>query len=156
MTVELIGIIALLIGIVSIFCEPAFIVRVFFCSTLLGSAAAFTLPALGGTNIQPAHLLLGFLAFKLVGSGDPKRLTAGFAIGRPGFWLMLTLIWSLISAYFLPRIFEGETFVFPARSTGYTLPLEPGTSNLTQSIYLIGDFVCFMLLYAYASTRAGR
>src|SRR5437879_4017644 len=93
MTIELIGIIALLIGAVSIFCEPAFIVRVFFCSTLLGSAAAVTLPALGDTNIQPAHLLLGFLAFKLIGSGDPERLKTGLAIGRPGFWLMLALIW---------------------------------------------------------------
>jgi hypothetical protein len=156
MTIELIGIIALLIGIVSLFCKPAFIVRVFFCSTLLGSAAAFTLPALGGTNVQPAHLLLGFLAFKLIGSGDPKRLTAGLAIGRPGFWLMLTLIWSVLSAYFLPRLFAGQTFVFPTRTTGYTLPLEPGTSNLTQSVYLIGDFVCFILLYGYAATRFGR
>jgi hypothetical protein len=69
---------------------------------------------------------------------------------------MLTLIWSVLSAYFLPRIFQGETFVFPARTTGYTLPLEPETSNLTQSVYLIGDFICFILLYGYAATRAGR
>jgi hypothetical protein len=156
MTIELIGIITLLIGTVGIFCEPAFIVRVFCCSTLLGSAAAFTLPALGNTNIQPAHLLLGFVAFKLIGSGDPKRLKAGLAIGRPGFWLMLALIWSVLSAYFLPRIFEGQTFVFPARTIGYTLPLQPGTANLTQSLYLIGDFVCFILLYGYAATRVGR
>jgi hypothetical protein len=156
MTIEFIGIITLLIGTVSIFCKPAFIVRAFFCSTLLGSAAAFTLPALGGTNIQPAHLLLGFLALNLIGSGDPKRLKAGFAIGRPGFWLMLVLIWSVLSAYFLPRMFEGQTFVFPTRTIGYTLPLRPGTANLTQSVYLIGDFVCFILLYGYAATRVGR
>jgi hypothetical protein len=156
MTIELIGIIALLIGTAGIFCEPAFVVRVFFCSTLLGSAAAFTLPALGATSIQPAHLFLGFFAFKLMGSGNPKGLKAGLAIGRPGFWLMLALIWSVLSAYFLPRIFAGQTFVFPTRTTGYTLPLEPGTSNLTQSVYLIGDFVFLILLYGYAATRVGR
>jgi hypothetical protein len=156
MTIELIGIIALLIGIVGIFCEPAFIVSVFFCSTLLGSAAAFTLPALGGTNIQPAHLLLGFLAFKLIANGGSNRMKEGLAIGRPGFWLMLALIWSVLSAYFLPRIFAGQTFVFPARTTGYSFTLEPATSNLTQSIYLVGDFACFILLHGYAATRIGR
>jgi hypothetical protein len=69
MTIELIGFIALGFGLFSIFCEPAFIVYVFLCSTLLGSAAAIILDSLGGTNISPAHLLLGFLTFKLIGSG---------------------------------------------------------------------------------------
>jgi hypothetical protein len=156
MTVELIGIITLFAGVVSIFCPSAFIVAAFLCSTLLGSAAAFTLPALGGTSIQPAHVLLGFLAVKLIGNGDSRRLITPLTMGRPGFWLMLAVVWSTISAYFLPRLFAGQTFVFPTRTTGYTLPLEPGTSNLTQSIYLLGDFACFVLLYSYAMTRNGR
>ncbi|MCA1454134.1 hypothetical protein I6F35_13030 [Bradyrhizobium sp. BRP22] len=156
MTVELIGIITLLAGLVGIFCPSAFIVTAFFCSTLLGSAAALTLPALGDTNIQPAHLLLGFMAAKLISNGDQKRVLAALVMGRPGLWLMLAVIWSAISAYFLPRLFAGQTFVFPTRTSGYSLPLAPGTSNLTQSIYLIGDFGCFILLYAYATTCGGR
>jgi hypothetical protein len=156
MTVELIGIITLLAGLVGLFCPSAFIVTAFFFSTLLGSAAALTLPVLGDTNIQPAHLLLGFLAAKLISNGDQKRTLAALVAGRPGLWLMLAVIWSAVSAYFLPRLFAGQTFVFPTRTSGYSLPLQPGTSNLTQSLYLIGDFGCFILLYAYATTSGGR
>jgi hypothetical protein len=157
MTVELIGLIALLLGFVSVFRKPAFIVSVFLCTTLLGSAAAFTLPALGGTNISPAHLLLGFLAFKLLSTAEVRnRIVDGLGFGRPGFWLLVAVCYSIVSAYFMPRIFAGQTFVFPARTTGYSSPLEPVTANLTQSIYLAGDFICFILFHAYAATRKRR
>jgi hypothetical protein len=156
MTVELIGIITVLVGIVSIFCGPAFIVTAFFCSTLLGSAAAFTLPELGGTSIQPAHVLLGFLAVRLLFHRDPRRMTVALAPGGAGFWLMFAVLWSALSAYILPRLFAGEIFVFPMRTTGYSLPLEPGTSNFTQSVYLFGDFLCFLVLYSYGTSTDGR
>jgi hypothetical protein len=157
MTLEVVGIISLAIGFIGIFCEIPFIVYMFWSSTLLGSAAAFTLPALGGTNISPSHLLLGFLAYKLLSTGDFfKRMGACLSFGRPGFWLMLVLFDGLLSAYFMPRLFAGQTFIFPVRTTGYSELLEPATSNLTQSIYLIGDFVCFILIYTYATTPGAR
>ena len=157
MTLEVVGIISLAIGFIGIFCEIPFIVYMFWFSTLLGSAAAFTLPALGGTNISPSHLLLGFLAYKLLSTGDFfKRMGACLSFGRPGFWLMLVLFDGLLSAYFMPRLFAGQTFIFPVRTTGYSELLEPATSNLTQSIYLIGDFVCFILIYTYATTPGAR
>jgi hypothetical protein len=65
MTFEFIGIITLLVGLVGLFRQPPFIVYSFFCFTLLGAAAAFVLTSLGGTNISPAHLLLGFLTLLL-------------------------------------------------------------------------------------------
>ncbi len=163
MTIELIGFIALGFGLFSIFCEPAFIVYVFLCSTLLGSAAAFILDSLGGTNISPAHLLLGFLTFKLIGSGNyAKNSAQGLAFGRAGFWLLLTLIYALMSAYVMPRLFQGQTSTFPLRTvtgsdnTAASFALAPAMSNLTQSIYFIGDFVCFIVLYGYAATHDGR
>src|SRR5437588_5029359 len=116
MTVELIGLVALLLGLISLFGEPAFIVSVFLSTTLLGSAAAFTLPALGGTNISPSHLLLGFLAFKLLTTEKFFNRTGEcLSFGRPGFWLMLLLVDGLLSAYFMPRIFAGQTFIYPVR-----------------------------------------
>jgi hypothetical protein len=157
MTLELVGIIALAIGFIGIFCRIPFIIYMFWCSTLLGSAAAFTLPALGGTNISPSHLLLGFLAYKLLSTKDFfKRTGECLSFGRPGFWLMLILFDGLLSAYFMPRIFAGQTFIFPVRTTGYIELLEPATSNLTQSIYLISDFVCFILIYTYATSPGAR
>lgn len=157
MTLEVVGIISLAIGFIGIFCNIPFIVYMFSCSTLLGSAAAFTLPALGGTNISPSHLLLGFLAYKLLSTEDfLKRIGNSLSFGRPGFWLMLVLFYGLLSAYFMPRLFAGQIFVFPVRTTGYSELLEPGTSNLTQSVYLFGDFVCFILFYTYATTPGAR
>jgi hypothetical protein len=158
MTVEPIGIAILLIGLMSLFLEPAFIVSVFVCSTLLGSAAAIVLDSLGGTNIQPAHILLGFLAIRLL---SDRKIAAcamhGITIGWPGFWLILTALFTLVSAYLMPRLFAGETFVFPVRSlTPFMVRLEPTTSNLTQSIYFAGDLICFVVIFGYASSFPGQ
>jgi hypothetical protein len=60
MTVELIGMITLALGLLSLFRPASFIVQLFLSSTLLGSSAAFILEAVGGTNISPAHCCWGF------------------------------------------------------------------------------------------------
>jgi hypothetical protein len=158
MTVELIGVIALAVGFASLFLGPAFITYMLLSFSLLGAAAAFVLTAVGGTNISPGHLLLGFLCIKLLTSREISRgALQGLLIGRPGFWLLLSLIYSLISAYAMPRLFFGQTYVFLVRALDHhAVPLAPTMSNLTQSIYLTADFICFIVLYGYATTRAGR
>jgi hypothetical protein len=158
MTVELIGVIALAVGITSLFLGPAFITYIFLAFTLLGAAAASVLESLGGTNISPGHLLLGFLCIKLLTSREISHDAAqGLVIGRPGFWLLLTLIYGIISAFVMPRLFHGQTQVFLVRNIDpYSVPLAPTMSNLTQSIYLTADFICFIVLYGYASKPAGR
>ena len=158
MTFEFVGFFSLLIGILSLYCRESFIVYMFFCATLLGAAAAFVLTNLGGTNISPAHLLLGFLTVRLLRIRQiSSKSIQGLAFGFPGFWLLLTVIYSSLAAYLMPRIFAGQTFTFPVRSEStYTiLPLAPAMSNLTQSIYFIGDLICFVVIYGYASTQRG-
>jgi hypothetical protein len=159
MTIELIGILTLVVALLGMYREPEFIVYAFFFATLLGSAAAFVLDSLGGTNISPAHLLLGFLTIKLM--SKPAVLQSSIreiAVGRPGFWLLLTTIYAVLSAYFMPRIFAGQTLIFSVREArnAYGTPLEPAMSNVTQSIYLVANFVCFFVLSGYATQRAGR
>jgi hypothetical protein len=157
MTVEPIGIIALLLGLISLALPAPFIFYAFVCSTLLGASAALTLDSLGGTSIQPAHLLLGFLTYKSV--ADPenrKRIWQSISAGQPGFWLLLTTLYCVASAYLMPRLLASGTAVFPVRSLGYRVPLEPAMANLTQSVYFVGDFVCFVLVSAYASSLFGR
>ncbi len=158
MTVELIGIIALVFGLVGLFLPLSFMVYVFLCSTLLGASAALTLDSLGGTSVQPAHLLLGFLAYgSLTERGNWQRVVRTMSMGRPGFWLLLTMIYGTVCAYVMPRLFVGQTLIFPVRSEGgYRMSLGPAMSNLTQSIYFIGDFVCFILISGYAATVSGR
>jgi hypothetical protein len=159
MRVEIIGGIALVLGIIGLIAPPSFIVYVFFGSTLLGAAAAIILDSLGGTTIQPAHLLLGFLTIKLLTSRDVRLgMVRAIAIGSPGFWLLLTVCYATITAYALPRLFMGQTLTFAVRAEGfnYSAPLVPTTSNLTQSIYFIGDAVCFLVLSGFGSTVEGR
>lgn len=157
MTLEYVGVLALVIGLIGLWRPSSFIVYCFVSSTLLGSAAAFVLDALGGTNISPSHLLLGFLTLRLLGDKE-LAATAGRQItfGRPGFWLLVTVFYSLIGAFCLPRLLAGDTQIFAVRaSTPFSVPLAPSMSNLTQSIYFTADLVCFIVLSAYASTAQG-
>jgi hypothetical protein len=159
MTVELIGGIALVFGLIGLFVDQSFIVYVFFGSTLLGAAAAFILDSLGGTTIQPAHMLLGFLTIKLMTSRDIRAgALRAISFGTPGFWLAVTVAYATIGAYMMPRLFLGQTYTFAVRAQGenYAAPLAPTTSNLTQSVYLIGDFICFFVLSGLGSSEAGR
>ena len=158
MTFEIIGIVALLSGILSLYFQQSFIVYVFFCATLLGAAAAFVLTDLGGTNISPAHLLLCFLVLRLFRTPEIlENARRGLSFGRPGYWFLLTVIYSTFAAYLMPRIFAGQTLIFAVRSqTTFSTPLVPTMSNLTQSIYFIGDLVCFVAIYGFAGTRSGH
>jgi hypothetical protein len=131
----------------------------FFFMTLLGSAAATVLESLGGTNIPPADLLLGFLTLKLLSDRDVRENSVREILpGRPGFWMLMTTIYAVLSAYFMPRLFAGQTLVYSIRDNlfGYPVPLEPAMSNLTQTIYFVADFVCFLVLCGYGAEAGGR
>jgi hypothetical protein len=158
MTVELIGVVVLFLGLISLFRPPSFVVYLFFASTLLGAAAAFILDSLGGTTIQPAHLLLGVLTIKLMSNREIRVGTLkAMAIGSPGFWLLITAIYAAITAYAMPRLFMGQTFTFAVRAEDYfAAPLVPTTSNLTQTIYFFGDCVCFLVLSGFGTTESGQ
>jgi hypothetical protein len=160
MTVELIGGIALILGLIGLFLEPTFIVYVFFASTLLGAAGAIILDAIGGTTIQPAHLLLGFLTLKLMNSRDVREgALRAVAVGTPGFWLLVTMVYGTMTAYLMPRLFSGQTLAYAVRAQGpynYAAPLAPTASNLTQSIYFIGNFICFFVLCGFANSHSGQ
>jgi hypothetical protein len=157
MTVEPIGIIIILVGLYGLYKPPAFLIYAFLTSTLLAAAAAFNVSAIGGMSIQPAHVLFGFLLLKFLSSREIVQKTLEAAqFGRPGFWLMLTVILSIVTAYFMPRLFQGETFVFPVRAQAVGMsPLEPSTTNITQSAYFIADASCFLLLSGFGATRGG-
>jgi hypothetical protein len=161
MTVEIVGMIAMAFGISSFLLGSSFAIYVFMISTLFGASAAFILTAMGGSPISPSHLLLGFLVANLIARSDVwERAARGLAFPHAGFWLCLTAVYGVVSAFFLPRVFAGLTYVFAARvesGAGYTLiPLGPSTGNITQTIYFTADFICFMACYAYASTHNGK
>ncbi len=161
MQVEPIGLLTIALGFLGWIAGPTFAAYVFFSSTLLSAAAAILLTSLGQANIQPAHLLLGFLALAALVRRDTVRLVGrSLAFPNEGFWLLLTAIYAALSAIFLPRILAGTTYVFAiARSITATeivaIPLEPTSGNITQTVYFIGDVVCFYLFYTYACKPGG-
>lgn len=116
--------------------------------TLFGATAAVSLPALGGAAITPALLFLPFLAlhavFARLRTHEPSMLS------RAGTLLGIVVLWGVISALVMPRVFAGETQVYIldrlSAKSARLYPLHPLPTNLTQSVYAIGHFVCFLSL----------
>jgi hypothetical protein len=158
MSIEPIGIFTVLLGLYSLASGYASTATVFVVMTLFGSAAAILA---GAANVQPAHLFLLFLAIATFGNGTrwPVALKM-LHFGQAGFWLALLAVYGAASAYFLPRFFAGESMIIPLGvseypSSGGTVPLGPVSSNLTQTIYIAADVVCFLTILALGSTRTG-
>lgn len=151
MNIEAFGIFTLCVGLLVLFKPLAFSMPIFFVATLLGATAAVTLPSMGSANIPPAHLLLGFLALKILLS--PTAFATArqeLAYPRPGFWLALTAVYVVFSAAFMPRLFAGLTYVYAVARTDagpgiLLVPLGPVSGNVTQSIYFVGGVVCFLV-----------
>jgi hypothetical protein len=158
MSIEPIGIFTVLLGLYGLASGYASTATMFVVMTLFGSAAAILA---GAANVQPAHLFLLFLAIATFWSGNHwSQALKMLGLGKPGFWLALLAVYGAASAYFLPRFFAGESMIIPLGvseypSTGGTVPLGPVSSNLTQTIYIVADLICFLTIVALGSTRAG-
>ncbi|MGY2051382.1 hypothetical protein [Methylobacterium sp. JK268] len=161
MTFEWIGLATVLAGFLCLAGGRRVALTLFPFATLLGAAAASVLTALGSANLQPAHLLLGFLILIALRRPFPRRAIAALAWPLPGFWLLITALYGALAAAFVPRLMEGATYVFTVARTdtgpGLILtPLAPVSGNLTQTAYFIGDLVCFCVIVAFTSDREGK
>jgi hypothetical protein len=161
MRIEIIGVVTVVLGLLGWIIGQRFAILVFFVATLLGAAAALVLTSLGGANIPPAYLLLGFLVLPAVLSRTTLR-RVGTAISPPnaGFWLLLTAVYTVLSAIFLPRLLAGATYVFAITRTQVgneiiAMPLAPTSGNITQAIYFLGDLACFLVFCDAASRPDG-
>src|SRR5260370_7811819 len=102
MQIEPLAVVMVAIGLVGWLAGPSFLIGAFFVSTLLGSAAAVTLTSLGSANIQPAYLMLGFVALYAVAQGRLRSATlASLAFPKDGFWLASTALYPVLSSAFL-------------------------------------------------------
>ncbi len=161
MQIEAIGILAVVLGFLGWFAGPAYTIHVFIASTLLGSSAAIILTVIGYANVQPAHLLLGFIIIAAIA----RRKFASVALRsltfpNEGFWLLLMAVYAVISAILLPRLLAGTTYVFAIARTEIgagiiSMPLAPTSGNITQTVYLIGDVACFFVFYMFAGELEG-
>jgi hypothetical protein len=114
--------------------------------TLFGGSSAITLTALGGSEVTPSVLFLPFLLLHALFAR--MRTREPLMLSRAGTLLFVVVAWGVTSAAVMPRVFDGETQVFILdRLAGKGLRLyglRPLTTNLTQSVYLLGHFACFL------------
>ncbi len=156
--IQPIGIATILLGVAGLAFGLAPTVFIFASLCLFGSAAAIIY---GSASIQPAHLYLLFVvvcAFKT--DRNVVAAVQTLRLGRPGFWLACLLVYGTLTAYFAPRFFASASLIIPLGasdypSTGGAVPLGPVSSNLTQTIYLGADMICFLAIVATASTNSG-
>src|SRR5687767_2753021 len=134
MTIEVIGALAVLAGFWGLWRGPVAAFWVLALSTLLGAAAAFKLPALGDASVPPALVLTGFFALSVV-LRTRMRVAAieSLTTPGPGFWILLFSVYAVVSAYFMPRLFQGLTYAYSlARNDAgigiVSLPLRPRAS----------------------------
>jgi hypothetical protein len=157
--VEPVGLVTFAIGILALFKGADLAMLCFMPMALLGSAGAVLLGGAG--TIQPAHLMLGFLVLAVF--ARPERLVLplrSVTFPREGFWLALVVVYGVAGAFLLPRVFADATGVNAIGSTDYgpsllLVPLGPTSGNITQSVYLVADALCFLTVLAFASTPRG-
>ncbi|MGR3802522.1 hypothetical protein [Marinibacterium profundimaris] len=115
-----------------------------------GAAAALNLPAVGGATIGQLELTLCFVLLIAAASpGGPDRLVGTLRPGQPGFWLLLVILYGVLSAAFLPRVFAGATDIFGlSRDVNadriISIPLGPSNGNITQTFYMVLSAACFL------------
>ena len=157
-SVDLIGVLTVVAGFVSLLLGTRAVFTTFILANLLGSAAAFQT---GSITIQPPHLLLAFVALSAL--GDRPLLTSSISALRfpkAGYWLTCLAVYGVLTAVFIPRIFAGTTLIIPLGAseygdTGSPVPLGPVSSNFTQSVYIMADLLCFLLVVGFSSTKEG-
>jgi hypothetical protein len=159
MTIEPIGAATMLLGLIALFQGADFALGAFIPLTLLGAAAAILLG--GSGTIQPAHLMLGFFAVTVLGNLDRfGPVLRSLTFPREGFWFCALAAYGIAGAFLLPRLFAGATGVNAIGATEHgpslvLVPLGPTSGNVTQSIYLMADVVCFLAVLAYATMPHG-
>ncbi|GAU86730.1 hypothetical protein BIWAKO_06678 [Bosea sp. BIWAKO-01] len=148
----------ILLGFICLYLGTGALAKGAIVTAIFGASSAVFI---GPANIPPGHVMLGFLA---VGAMTQRRVSAA-AIrslhpNEPGFWFACLAIYGVASAFLMPRVLTGITEIFPLGTTafddtGSTVPLAPGSSNLTQSVYMIANLLCFVMIVGVASSRGG-
>jgi hypothetical protein len=158
MSVEPIGVLTLVIGLICLLRGSGPTVIAFSVFPVLGGAAAILV---GSTGVQPGHLFIAFLALSTLWLHGNAIFVIDRALRSPPFiWLGLLVVYGVLVGYFAPRLLEGTMDIIPistqaAAGSDGKIPLAPVTGNFTQSVYLFADLVTFGLILSIPSTPQG-
>lgn len=164
MELTLIGAVQLLLGLaLFVFASLRALLVFVIASTLLGGSAAVYLWALGGSSVTPAHFALCFLLLRCVLPGGAAA-SSGYAALRNNAGLVIFVLYGILAAFIMPRLFAGLIDVTPLRGQvrpGYgselarilaTEPLRFTTQNITTAVYMAGTLA--MALATHVVLRA--
>ncbi|WP_414442459.1 hypothetical protein [Burkholderia sp. 22PA0106] len=156
MEISVFGLIVAVLGVASFALPFRWGVALMACCTLFGATEALSI---GGTGILPANLFLLFFAGRALLREDVPAFLRELTPASPAFWLGVLTVFGCASAVLLPRVLQGDSFVFAidrADASGGRLaltPLVPVSGNLSQSVYLIGEFVLYVAASVYLRRR---
>ncbi len=117
-----------------------------------GAAAAFNLPAVGGATIgQLEFAICALMLTVFLMPQGPNQFFGTLRPGQAGFWLLLLILYCLLSSFFFPRIFAGQTEIFSLSRALNTkgiisVPLQPTNGNISQSMLFLLAALCFVAL----------
>lgn len=119
--------------------------QMFFC--LFGAASAIHLTAIGGSTITPGPLFLPFLLVRAWTEGRNESYFRKVPVA--GVWLGMAVFSGLLTAYFVPRWFQGDVQIMTVDTTtgnfaAALYPLHPVSGNITQSGYALGGLLGFL------------
>lgn len=153
MEITLVGLISLFFGPICFYLGPKWCIFFFMLFSLLGASTAIIS---GGVVLAPGTIFgLLFIGSSFTSGNMSLKVADKLAFPYFGFWLAAILIYSLVSAYYFPKIMVGWTEVNPIGSTGYEpssvpVPLTSSSGNLTQSIYLSISVLMVFCAYSYS------
>ncbi len=128
---------------------PLGLLYLFYASDAFGSLVMVPGNLVGGINLLPQSFCALFLLSKVLFRARYAARILLLAINlRELGCLSLFLVWSLFTAYAMPRFFAGRVDVIPINAAvADPQPLAPTSANFTQSAYMI---LSVGLIYACA------
>jgi hypothetical protein len=141
------SIIGLILIIISLFRPTRWLLICAFGMQAFGSLAILPPTWTGGVTLLLASVaFLCMIAKSLIAPGGVNKfLRNTMNIRHLGLLTVFTII-AVAGALILPKLFIGQTYIFPMRTSsgiGASIrePLQPTSANLTQSAYLIISFL---------------
>ncbi|MGV3510871.1 MAG: hypothetical protein ACO1OX_02590 [Novosphingobium sp.] len=109
--------------------------------TLLGGSAAVSLPSLGGSTIPPAHFAIVFLILRVLLSGTDGKKALARSV-EANLMLVFFVLYGVVGAMILPRMFENALLVTPLRPNPTrdlfaAEALKFTNQNITVAIYYV-------------------
>jgi hypothetical protein len=160
MDISVFGVIVIVLGALSLVLSFQWAIYGMATCALFGATQTVSV---GSFGILPANLFLLFFVCRALCSASPSVWMKCFERGNPGLWLLCVLLYASLSAVAFPRVLHDSTLVFAIdrtdSSTGEAVlqPLAPVSGNLSQSLYLFGEFALYVGMSILMRKRnAGR